>query len=241
MEQEKKIITYIPSFLEKIKKDKLSNSSIIKKKREILFFEKWLINEKLENILPKQFEKKYLLEFKKELSKKKLKESTILGYLKTVQDFIEYLSENNIFSPTQSKKPESDVQQIVNHYFATKGFSLEDIKESAKKKKIIYSRYTKPAKDILELSGSVKRAKNAITTIALWANSRKLDYAIETVIKKWPEIKKLKPKEKEKKAYFRGDLMIWSKNKQKWFVVGNSGDWLEFAGDEKDIEWRIED
>ena len=133
---------------------------------------------------------------------------------------------------------ETDIQQIVNHYFYTKGLSLEQIKNDAKKKKIIYSRFTRPAKQLLELSDSVKKAKQAIDKISKWAQSRKLDYTIETVLKKWLEIDKLKPKEIKKKPYYRGDPMIWSETKKKWFVINDDGDWLEFAGEESDIKWK---
>ena len=133
---------------------------------------------------------------------------------------------------------ETSIQQIVNHYFYTKGLSLDQIKNDAKKKKIIYSRFTRPAKQLLELSDSVKNAKEAIDKISKWAQSRKLDYTIETVLKKWLELDKLKPKEIKKKPYYRGDPMIYSEVKKKWFVINDDGDWLEFAGEESDIKWK---
>jgi len=33
--------------------------------------------------------------------------------------------------------------------------------------------------------------------------------------------------------------MVWSQIKKKWFVINDEGEWLEFAGDEKDIKWKI--
>ena len=69
------------------------------------------------------------------------------------------------------------------------------MKENAKKRTIIYSRHTKSAKQLLELAGSVEKSKTAIDKVAGWANSRKLDYTIETVFKKWLELDRLKPKE----------------------------------------------
>ncbi len=138
-------------------------------------------------------------------------------------------------------KKETDIQQIVNHYFYTKGYTLDEIKKNAKKKKIIYSRFTKPAKQLLELAGSVKKAKEAITKISKWAKSRDLDYAIETIFKKWPELDQLKPKKKVKKAYYQGNPMIWKKQEKKWYVIDEDGDWREFAGDENDIEWKVQD
>ena len=139
------------------------------------------------------------------------------------------------------QQKETEIQQVVNHFFISKGLSLEEIKKSAKKKKIIYSRYTRPAKQLLELAGSVEKAQRAITIVADWANSRKLDYAIETVFKKWLELDRLKPKEIVKKPFYDDQPLVWSKTQRKWYLITEHGDWLEFADDESKIEWRIAD
>ena len=132
----------------------------------------------------------------------------------------------------------NEIQRIVNHYFYTKGLTLKEVKENAKKRKIIYSRYVKPAKQLLELAGSFKKAIEAIDKVAAWAKSRNLDYTIETVFKKWLELDRLKPKEIIKKPYFQGNHMVWSQTRKKWYVIDEGGQWLEFAGEEKEIEWR---
>lgn len=144
--------------------------------------------------------------------------------------------EKNKLTPSE----ESPIQQVVNFFFLSKGLSLDQIKEDAKKKKIIYSRFTRPAKQLIDLAGSVDQAKTAIDKVAKWANSRKLDYSIETVFKKWLELDKLKPREIVKKPYYFGDPMVYSDSKKKWYVVSSDGEWREFAGDEKDMEWREE-
>ncbi|MCX6764751.1 MAG: hypothetical protein NTU58_03590 [Candidatus Nealsonbacteria bacterium] len=136
-------------------------------------------------------------------------------------------------------KEETAIRQIVTHYFKTKGVALDELKKNAKKKKIIYSRFTKPAKQLLELAGSVKKAEEAINTVANWANSRNLDYAIETVFKKWLELDRLKPKDLVKKPFYDGRPMVWSEAKKKWYVIDDGGSWLEFADKEEKIEWRI--
>jgi hypothetical protein len=225
-----KLNSEINSFLENIKKRNTSLKSFEEKKKSILFFLDWK-KENLRNIPLLNFSEKHLRSFQYFLRKEGFKEKDIDSSLKIISRLLRYI---------QNKEEESEVQQIVNYYFQTKGYTLDDIKEDAKKKKIIYSRYTRPAKNLLLLAGSLNRAKDAINKVALWANTRNLDYAIETVFKKWPEINKLKPKEKEKKPYYRKDPMIWSKTKNKWFVINKEGDWLEFAGDEKEIEWREE-
>ncbi len=132
----------------------------------------------------------------------------------------------------------TDIQRIVNHYFFTKGLSLKEIKEKSKKKQIIYSRHVRPAKQLLELAGSVKKAIEAIDKVAVWAKSRGLDYSIETVFKKWLELDKLKPKKPQKKPFYKGNPLVWSETKKKWYVITPEGEWLEFAGDEKEIEWK---
>jgi hypothetical protein len=85
----------------------------------------------------------------------------------------------------------------------------------------------------------VRKAKEAITKVAQWAQSRDLDYAIETVFKKWLELDRLKPKEVVKKPFYKNNPMVWSEAKKKWFVVMPEGDWLEFADKESTIEWRM--
>ncbi|MCD6550511.1 hypothetical protein J7K24_03125 [bacterium] len=154
------------------------------------------------------------------------------------QKIEEYLKTNKIKYYLELKE-ETKIRQIVTHYFKTKGLSLEELKKNARKRKIIYSRFTKPAKQLLELAGSLEKAKKAIDKVAEWAQSRNLDYAIETVFKKWLELDRLKPKEIVKKPFYKGNPMVWSETKKKWYVIDKEGNWLEFAGKTSDIEWRI--
>lgn len=164
----------------------------------------------------------------------------IPGVGKSIAEKIEEYLQKNKIKYFEDLKNETALQQIITHYFKTKGLSLQEIKINAKKRKIIYSRFTKPAKQLLELAGSIKKAKQAITKVAEWANSRNLDYAIETVFKKWLELDKLKPKEIVKKPYYNNNPMIWSETRKKWYVISPEGEWLEFADKESKIEWRIE-
>jgi len=138
-------------------------------------------------------------------------------------------------------KEETAIRQVVTYFFETKGVGLDELKRDARKRDIVYSRYTKPAKQLIELAGTTEKAKNAIKIVADWANSRKLDYAIETVFKKWLELDKLKPKEIVKKPFYRNDPMIWSENRKKWFVIAAGGEWLEYCDKIEKIEWRIVD
>ncbi len=173
----------------------------------------------------------------KEKGLKGLKELQNIGdsSAKKIEEFIK-LGKIKYF---EELKEETAIRQIITYFFESKGLGLQELKENAKKRNIIYSRFTKPAKQLLELAGSIEKAKNAIGTVAVWASSRKLDYAIETVFKKWLELDRLKPKEIVKKPFYKGDPMIFSTTKKKWFVISKYGEWLEFADKESLIEWRV--
>lgn len=163
----------------------------------------------------------------------------IRGVGKSIAEKIEEYIKKGEIKYYKELKEETAIRQIVTHFFETKGVSLAELKSDAKRRKIIYSRFTKPAKQLLLLAGSVEKAKKAIEKVAGWANSRNLDYSIETVFKKWLELDRLKPKEVVKKPFFRQDPMIWSDAKKKWYVISPEGEWLEFAGRDSEIEWRI--
>ena len=163
----------------------------------------------------------------------------ISGIGKSIAEKIEEYLKKGRIKYYEELKEETAIRQIVTYYFETKGLSLDELKKNARKRKIVYSRYTKPAKQLLELAGSIQKAKQAIDKVAKWAKSRDLDYVIETVFKKWLELDRLKPKEVVKKPFFQNNPMIWSETKKKWYVIDKYGEWLEFAGKEKDMEWRI--
>jgi len=156
---------------------------------------------------------------------------------KNAKKIEEYIKKGKI-KDFDDLKEENSIRIIITHFFKSKGLSLQELKENAKKRKIIYSRFTKPAKQLLELAGTIEKAKEAVDKVAAWANSRKLDYTIETVFKKWLELDRLKPKEIVKKPFYRGDPMIWSETRRKWYVISKQGEWLLFADKESTIEWR---
>ncbi|MFH1462541.1 MAG: hypothetical protein ABIG08_02545 [bacterium] len=168
---------------------------------------------------------------------KGLKEIKDIG--KSIADKVEEYLKKGKIKYLEDLEEETAVRQVVTYYFETKDLSLDELKRNAKKHKIIYSRFTKPAKQLIELAGSVEKAKYAIGKVAQWAKSRNLDYAIETVFKKWLELDRLKPKEIVKKPYYFGNPMVWSETKKKWYVIDQTGSWLEFADKENKIEWRI--
>src|SRR3989338_232385 len=180
-----------------------------------------------------------ITELYKEKGLKGIKEIKDIGE-SSAKKIEEYIKKQRI-KYFEDLQEETSIRQIITHFFKSKGLSLQELKENAKKRKIIYSRFTKPAKQLLELAGSIEKSKEAIDKVAIWASSRKLDYTIETVFKKWLELDRLKPKEIIKKPFYKGDPMIWSEAKRKWYVISKNGEWLLFAGKEKDMEWKTID
>ena len=168
-----------------------------------------------------------------------LKVPKIIGE-KNAKKIEEYIKKGKI-KEFEELKEETAIRAVITHFFQSKGLSLQELKENAKNRKIVYSRFTKPSKQLLDLAGSIEKAKEAIDKVAGWANTRKLDYAIETVFKKWLELDRLKPKEIVKKPFYKGDPMVWSETKKKWFVISKHNEWLEFADKENTIEWRTID
>ena len=92
------------------------------------------------------------------------------GIGKSIAEKIEEYLKKQKIKYLEDLRKETAVRQIVTYYFETKNINLDQLKESAKKNEIVYSRYTKPAKQLLELSGSVVKAKKAIEIVAQWAN-----------------------------------------------------------------------
>lgn len=240
----KTLIQYIPEFLSQMGGSSLSRATITARERHLLQFKKWLTYEKKDNISPENLSKEIVEKYEIFLKRERnLSESTVESYLRSLRFFLQFLEKKEIksLSPQEmvNENPETDLQKLINYYFQTKGISPEKLKKDAKKKKIIYSRYTKPAKDLLDLADSPEEAKKAIKIVADWAKSRNLDYALETVLKKWFELDNLHPKKKEKKPYYKGDRMV--KSRGKWYVIDDEGEWFEFAGDKEDIDWKQED
>jgi len=48
--------------------------------------------------------------------------------------------------------------------------------------------------------------------------------------------KEVKERIKGPRPFYKGDPMRWVESEKKWYVI-KDGEWLEFAGSEKDIEW----
>jgi len=119
------------------------------------------------------------------------------------------------------------IQEVVNHLFQLKGWD--------KSSNVIYARFTRPAKQLLELcAGDITSAKGKLEKIAKWAKLKNLDWSIETVFKRWGDLDSLKT-EPDKKPYYDGYQMYQKFGK--WFVLVD-GEHKEFADSEDKIIWK---
>lgn len=86
--------------------------------------------------------------------------------------------------------PKSSVSQLVDYYFELRGWANLP-KDEYKKRKIIYGRFTRPAKQLLILCDhDLDKAKYLLDCVKRWAENKRLDWSIETVFKRWGEIEK---------------------------------------------------
>ena len=138
-------------------------------------------------------------------------------------------SNSNTNSNTNSN---SNIQEIVNYFFELKGWGNKN-KDFYKKNKIIYARYTKPAKELLEIAENIGKAKWALDRIKNWADAQEIEWGIETVFKRWFDLEDL-PQEKKKKykidglsAYQRGD---------EWYVIQPNGEHKKWVGSRNKIK-----
>jgi hypothetical protein len=146
--------------------------------------------------------------------------------------------QNNKSIKEENINNKNNIAEVVNYFFSLKGWDNKD-KDFYSKNKIVYSRYVKPAKQLLQLcDSSLDEAKICLQKVAEWAKSRNLDWGIETVFKKWYEIDSLSPK--EKKPYYKGKRIFQRVEGGRWYVVGSDGNIKELGilPKKEEIEWR---
>jgi len=77
-------------------------------------------------------------------------------------------------------RKESSLQQVVNYFLELKGLD---------RKKVVYSRYVRSAKQLLVLCDeNIDTAKGELDRTLSWADTNCLDWALETVTKRFLEV-----------------------------------------------------
>jgi len=88
--------------------------------------------------------------------------------------------------------PETDIQKIVNYYKCSKGVPLDDKSWD----KINYARYSKSAKNLIEILGNIEEVNMCIGEIKKRMDNSGLSWTLETVAK-WAHDYKIEIKNKE--------------------------------------------
>lgn len=82
----------------------------------------------------------------------------------------------------KKEKQKTQITLLVEEFFAIKGV-VGVIPP------LVFRRYVKPASEIIELSdGDLAKSIHALKRMSLWANDRKLDWNLDTVVKRWMEV-----------------------------------------------------
>lgn len=155
----------------------------------------------------------------------KIRDKIAYLYPMDTQSHLNLNSDSNLNLDSNLKT--ASPKDVVNYFFDLKGWGNKD-KDFYAKKKIIYSRFLRPAKELLELcDGELEEAKSCLLKLSEWAISRDLDWGIETVFKKWYDLDLLKPK--EKKPYYEGKRIFQRSAGGKWFCISRDGEIRELG------------
>jgi len=80
----------------------------------------------------------------------------------------------------------TDIEAVVNHFFALKGW---DTKWDAEAAGVVYAQYVRPARNLLTLcKGDVERACWTLNQLKAWAEGRNLSWSLYTAIKRWYDL-----------------------------------------------------
>lgn len=142
-------------------------------------------------------------------------------------------NKKNTFSADKPRK-DNNVHLLVNRFFELKGWNNLP-KEEYKKRQIIYGRFTKPAKELLELTdGNYDIACKKLEIVKKWADTQEIEWGIETVFKRWFDLDVL-PQEKKKRPKIEGNPAYQKRNK--WFVIMPNGEHKEYVGPIEKIQY----
>lgn len=218
---------------------------ILASKRFVLPFENGVVVIKhwqINNMIRKDFYQPTIYEEQKKcliLKENKSYTENVNSMLTDCKHNIIKLNKNKLNNNTekisdklQIIKEKTKIQEIVDYFFELKEWNKEKLIEN----KIIYSRYVKPAKELLGLcEDNIEIAKKRLDIIKNWANSQELEWTIETVFKRWFDLEKL-PQEKEKKPYIENNRAY--QKGSKWFIIMPNGEHKEFIGDKNSIIYK---
>lgn len=136
---------------------------------------------------------------------------------------LENLSQAPEPPPSKKERKLTDTQKLVHSFFLLKGWVYEP------KLQVVFRRHLKSAANLLLVAESLEVAEERMGVVAAWADAKKLDWTMETVVKKWFEIDQLPlDVEAAKKSFIDGDR-AYRKNGN-WYVIVNGGEHKQYIG-----------
>lgn len=94
-------------------------------------------------------------------------------------------------SDKTNRKPSSNfvnIYRLIDHFFTLKNWTIP---VDMKTRRIKFSRWTRPASDVLYLCGqNLEKAKKLLDTLEVWAKIKNLDWNLSTILKRWEELDK---------------------------------------------------
>jgi len=125
-----------------------------------------------------------------------------------------------VVKPTALQRKPNQIFELTERFFQLKGWDIDQR---------IMTRYFVAAKNLLALvNGDTEAAVKKLEQLKTWADAKKLDWTIDTAIKRFNAVES----EQTKKPFIDGDE-AYQKN-GKWFVISN-GKHLEYGGVSKPV------
>jgi len=115
--------------------------------------------------------------------------------------------------------------KLVESFFILKGWEYDKTKQA------LFRRHLRGAKDLLELCDEdINLATHKLNQIKYWADSKNLEWSIETVLKKWYDLDLLSVRVEAEKKSFIGNDRAYKNNKGRWHVILPNGEHKEYIG-----------
>lgn len=125
-----------------------------------------------------------------------------------------------------------DLQNLISFYFRQRGVTF-DFSDPIHKE--LFKRLSRDGAALLRMAGGkYETVMQKMLEVKEWAESRKLDWSLQTVIKRW-----LADNSPKKSPFFSwgADLYPMAMRYGRW-RVNIDGEWKEYSGQEKYIVWK---
>jgi hypothetical protein len=128
-------------------------------------------------------------------------------------------------------KKRTPVVEVVEHFFRAKGWEKGSLPGRT------FSSFVRPAKDLIDATGSVEGACAKIDLVKRWADERELSWSLETIFKQWDALENPTAEVRKKKAYIDGDR-AYQDAQGNWNVILSTGEHRKYIGSLAGLTYR---